>query len=49
VVGVWGKRCEGCWVLSPLCLLGCIFVVVMEGTCVKDYRDLGLCAVGIVG
>jgi hypothetical protein len=31
----WGERYGGCWVLWPLCVFGCISVVV-EGTCVKD-------------
>jgi hypothetical protein len=29
-------------------VLGCISVVVVEGACVRDYRDLWLCQVGIV-
>jgi hypothetical protein len=27
-VGKWGKQCGGCWVLCPLCMFGCISVVV---------------------
>jgi hypothetical protein len=30
------------------CVFGCISVVV-EGVCVRDCRELGLCAVGRVG
>jgi hypothetical protein len=31
-----------------LCVFGCISVV-MEGACVRDCRNLGLCKVGVVG
>jgi hypothetical protein len=31
-VGEWGKHCRGCWVLWPLCVFGCISVVVVQGT-----------------
>jgi hypothetical protein len=37
----WGMRYGGCWVLWSLCVFECISVVV-EGTCVSDYRILGL-------
>jgi hypothetical protein len=37
-----------CWVLRPLCVLGCISTVVVEGACVKDCRGLGGCTVGTV-
>jgi hypothetical protein len=35
-VGRWGKSYGGCWVLWPLCVFGCISVVVVEGACVRD-------------
>jgi hypothetical protein len=44
----WGKRYEGCWVLWPLCVFGCISTVVVEGSCVRDCRGLGVCIVGTV-
>jgi hypothetical protein len=28
-VGEWRKWCGGCWVLWPLCVFGCISVVVV--------------------
>jgi hypothetical protein len=43
------KSYGGCWVLWPLCVLGFISVVVVEGACVQDCRGLGLCTVGTVG
>jgi hypothetical protein len=45
----WEKRYVGCWVLWPLCVLGCISTAVMEGACVRNCRGLGLCMVGTVG
>jgi hypothetical protein len=48
-VGGWGKRYVGCWVLWPLCVLGYIPIVVVEGACIRDCRELGLCIVGTVG
>jgi hypothetical protein len=42
-------RYGGCWIWQPLCVFGCISIVVAEGICVKDCRGLGLCAVGTVG
>jgi hypothetical protein len=30
-VGGWKNWYGGCWVLWPLCMSGCIFVVVVEG------------------
>jgi hypothetical protein len=30
----------GCWVLWPLCVFGCVSVVV-EGACIRDYRGWG--------
>jgi hypothetical protein len=44
-----GKRYGGCWGLWPLCMLGCISAVVVEGACIKNCRGLGLCIVGTVG
>jgi hypothetical protein len=43
------KSYGGCWFLWPLCVLGYISVVVVEGVCVSNCRGLGLCAVGRVG
>jgi hypothetical protein len=43
-----GETYEGSWVLWPLCVFGCISVVV-EGACVRDFRRLVLCTVGTVG
>jgi hypothetical protein len=41
--GWWlGKRYAGCWVLWPLCVFGCISVVVVEGVCVRDCRGAGV-------
>jgi hypothetical protein len=37
---VGGRSVMGCWVLWPLCVFGCIFVVV-EGVCVRDCRGWG--------
>jgi hypothetical protein len=37
---VGGKRNGSFWVLWPLCVFGCISVVV-EGACVWDCRGLG--------
>jgi hypothetical protein len=48
-VGVWRKHCGGCWFFWSLYVFGCISVVVVEGACVRDCRDLGLCKVGILG
>jgi hypothetical protein len=48
VVGGWEKRYEGCWVLWPLCVFGCISVVV-AGVFVRDCRGLELCKIGTVG
>jgi hypothetical protein len=45
-VGEWGKQYGGCRVLWPLCVLGCISVLIVEGACVRDCRALGLCKVG---
>jgi hypothetical protein len=39
----------GCWVFWPLCVFGCISVVVVYGACVKNCRGLGLYKVGTVG
>jgi hypothetical protein len=36
------------WVLWPLCVFGCISVVVVEGACVRGCKELGLCKVGRV-
>jgi len=47
--GGWGKKYGGCCVLWPLCLFGCISVVVVEGACVRGCMGLGVCTVGIVG
>jgi hypothetical protein len=47
-VGEWGKQCGCCWFLWPLCVFGCISVVV-ECAFVSDCRVLGLCNVGIKG
>jgi hypothetical protein len=44
-----GTQCGGCWVLWPLCVFGCISVVVVEGAFVRVCRGLVLCKVGIVG
>jgi hypothetical protein len=35
--------------LWPLCVFGCISVVVVEGDCVRDCSGLGLYTVGTVG
>jgi hypothetical protein len=35
--------------LWSLCVFGCISVVLVEGACVRDFRGLWLCRVGIVG
>jgi hypothetical protein len=48
-VGGWVKSYGVCWVLWPLCVFGCISVVVVEGACVRDCMGLGLCTVGTVG
>jgi hypothetical protein len=48
-VGEWGKRYGDCWVLWPLCVFGCISVVVVEGACVRDCKGLELCTVDTVG
>jgi hypothetical protein len=45
-MGEWGKRCGDCWVLWPLCVFGCISVVVVEGL---QGGGLWLCIVGTVG
>jgi hypothetical protein len=36
-------------VLWPMCVFGCISVVVVDGVCVRYCRGLGLCTVGTVG
>jgi hypothetical protein len=43
-----GKRYGSCWFLWPLCVFGCISVVV-ESVCVRNCRGLGFCTVGTVG
>jgi hypothetical protein len=43
-----GEEYGGSWVLWPLCVFGCISVVVVKGACVKDCRELEVCIVGIV-
>jgi hypothetical protein len=48
VVGGWEKRYEGCWVLWPLCVFGCISVVVVVGVFVRDCRGLKLSKIGTV-
>jgi hypothetical protein len=46
---VSGRNSAGSAVfLWSLCVFGCISVVI-EGACVRDCRDLGLCKVGAVG
>jgi hypothetical protein len=42
-VGGWVKRYGCCCILWPLCVFGCISIVVMEGVCIRDCRVLGLC------
>jgi hypothetical protein len=42
---VWGAA----GVLWPLCVFGCISVVALEGSCVRDCRGLGWNTVGTVG
>jgi hypothetical protein len=49
MIGEWGKMCGGFWVLWLLCVFGFIFVVVVEGACVRECRDLGSYTVGTVG
>jgi hypothetical protein len=44
-----GKWYGGYWVLWPLCLFGCISVVVVGSASVRDCRELGLWIVGTVG
>jgi hypothetical protein len=34
---------------GPLCVFGCLYGVVVESACVRDFRGLGLCRVGTVG
>jgi hypothetical protein len=46
-VGEWRRQCGGCWFLWSLCVFRCIYVV-LQGAFVRDFRDLGLCKVGIV-
>jgi hypothetical protein len=41
-----GRRVEPAGFCGP-CLYWCIFVVVVEGACVRNCRRLGLCKVGI--
>jgi hypothetical protein len=41
VVGVWRKSYAGCWIVWPLCVFGCIYVVVVEGAFVKIAVGLG--------
>jgi hypothetical protein len=48
-MGEWGKQCVGLLFLWSLCVFGYISVVVKEGVCVRDCRDLGWCKVGMVG
>jgi hypothetical protein len=40
-VGGWVKRYGGCWVVWPLCVFGCISVVIVEGVFVRDCRGWG--------
>jgi hypothetical protein len=47
-VSGWEKRYGGCWILWPLCVLGCISAVVVEDACVRDCKGLGVCIVGTV-
>jgi hypothetical protein len=44
-----GEEVWSYWVLWPLCVFGCISVVVVEGVCVKDCRGLELYTIGTVG
>jgi hypothetical protein len=37
-----GKSYEGCWVLWPLCVFGCISAVVEEGACVATPECWGV-------
>jgi hypothetical protein len=37
-MGEWGKRYGGYWVLWPLCVLGYISAVVVEGVCVRHCK-----------
>jgi hypothetical protein len=48
-VGRWVESYGGCWVLWPLCMFGCISVIVVEGVCIGNCRGLVLCAVGRAG
>jgi hypothetical protein len=45
-VGGGVKRYGSYWVLWPLCVFGCIPVIIMEGVCDRDCKGLVLCAVG---
>jgi hypothetical protein len=45
----WRIKYESGWVLWPLCVFGCISVVVVEDACVRDCRGLWLCTVGTIG
>jgi hypothetical protein len=37
-VGEWQKQFGSFWFLWPLCVFGCISVVVVQVACVKDCR-----------
>jgi hypothetical protein len=39
----------GCWAFWLLYVFGCISVAALEGPCVRNCRELGLCMVGTVG
>jgi hypothetical protein len=43
-----GKAVWGLLFLWSLCVFGYISVFGEEGACVRDYRGLGLCEVGMV-
>jgi hypothetical protein len=45
----WVKMYEGFWAFCLLFVFGYISVIVVDGVCVRDCKDLGLCKVGIVG
>jgi hypothetical protein len=47
-VGGWEKNYGGCWVLWPLCALGYVSVVVVEGACVRDFSGIELCIVDTI-
>jgi hypothetical protein len=48
-VGELWKRYGSCWFLWSLHVFGYISAVVVEGVCVRDCRELGVCTVGTVG